>query len=182
MKKDSSQAPERDLSDYNRRYGGAAIGARLRRLSERIDGDAVRVYAAVGETFEQRWFGVLNQLALQGPLSIGELAKIIGVTHVSISQTCRSLAEAGHVTFAADSGDKRRRAVRLTAKGRALTARLSPIWAVLAEVAFALNAEAGDAVAALDRLEAALNRRSLFERATAMLHAPKATASAGKSR
>ncbi len=137
----------------------------------------------MGETFEQRWFGVLNQLALQGPLSIGELAKIIGVTHVSISQTCRSLAEAGHVTFAADSGDKRRRARAPDGQGpRADGASQPDLGRARGGGVRAECRSPRDAVAALDRLEAALNRRSLFERATAMLHAPKATASAGKSR
>lgn len=155
----------KDLSDYNRRHGGAAIGARLRRLSERIDGDAARVYADQGQKFEQRWFGVLNQLTLQGPMSVGDLAQVIGITHVSVSQTCRSLATAGMVSFKADSRDGRRRELTLTAKGRALVARMKPLWATLAIVAAELNAEAGDAVAVLDRLEDALNRLSLHERA-----------------
>ncbi len=160
MKKRQSDAP-----DYSRRQGGAAIGARLRRLSERIDGDAARVYADNGQAFEQRWFGVLNQLALQGPLAVGELAQAIGITHVSVSQTCRSLENAGLVSFKADAADGRRRQVNLTPKGRGLVARMAPIWTALSQVAADLNAEAGDTVAALDRLEDALNRMSLHERA-----------------
>ena len=43
--------------DFPSRSGGAAIGARLRRLSDRIDREADGLYAAFGIDFEQRWFG-----------------------------------------------------------------------------------------------------------------------------
>jgi hypothetical protein len=45
--------------DYPSRFGGAAIGARLRRLSDRIDREADGLYSALGIDFEQRWFGVM---------------------------------------------------------------------------------------------------------------------------
>src|SRR3990167_7377692 len=82
-------------TDYTRRVGGEAIAARLRRLSEALDGDTARVYAALGIDFEQRWFGVLNQIALSGPMTVGELAAVLRITHVSVSQTRRSLETAG---------------------------------------------------------------------------------------
>ncbi|RYG81768.1 MAG: MarR family transcriptional regulator, partial [Alphaproteobacteria bacterium] len=49
-----------DKSDYSRSFGGAALGARLRRASERIDRDGTRVYATRDVRFEQRWYGVLR--------------------------------------------------------------------------------------------------------------------------
>ena len=51
-----------DPKDYSRGFGGGALGARLRRASERIDRDSTRVYAALDIRFEQRWYGVLRQL------------------------------------------------------------------------------------------------------------------------
>ena len=67
------------MQDYPSHHRGAAIGARLRRLSERIDREANAIYAEMDIEFEQRWFGVLNQLALSGPMSVGELAAVLGV-------------------------------------------------------------------------------------------------------
>ena len=100
-------------ADYSRDKGGQALGARLRRLSERIDSDGTRIYAVRGVVFEQRWFGVLNQMILQGD---------------------------------------------------ALVERMTPLWAAFNEVAADLNEEAGDVVAALDRLDDALARKSMFDR------------------
>lgn len=157
------------MDDYSRRAGGAAIGARLRRLSENLDGDSVRVYASLGIAFEQRWFGVLNQLAIKGSASVGELAATLKITHVSVSQTRQSLEKAGIVTSQSDAGDARKKNIMLTAAGKQLVDRLRPIWAAFDEAALELNAEADDAVASLNRLEDALQRQPIFDRIMARL-------------
>jgi MarR family transcriptional regulator, organic hydroperoxide resistance regulator len=137
----------------------------LRRLSERIDRDAGRLYADLGVRFEQRWFGVLNQLALHGSRSVGDLASALGVTHVAVSQVRQALVAEGLVAEDRDPRDGRSRMLRLTEAGDALVARLAPAWSALAEAAVELNAEAQDALAALERLEAALERSPILERA-----------------
>jgi len=150
--------------DYSRSAGGAAIGARLRRLSESLDGDSARVYAALGISFEQRWFGVLNQLAITESATVGELAATLKITHVSVSQTRQSLEKAGIVISQADPEDARKKKLMLTAKGKRLVARLRPIWAAFDAAALELNAESGDVVASLNKLDDALERQSIFER------------------
>ncbi|WP_332765445.1 MarR family winged helix-turn-helix transcriptional regulator [Phenylobacterium sp.] len=164
--------------DYTRGAGGAAIGARLRRVSEWIDGDATRVYAALGIDFEQRWFGVLNQLAQHGPASVGELASALRITHVSVSQTRQSLEKAGIVASEADPADARRRRLTLTEDGARLIERLTPLWRAFEEAALELNAEAGDVATALDRLDDALARKSLFDRIIAIMPSPATGTSA----
>lgn len=155
--------------DFTRSAGSAALGARLRRLSEQIDGDAARIYAARGIRFEQRWFGPLNQIVRNGPSSVGEIAQRLGITHVSVSQSVRSLEKAGLVELAADPQDGRRRVIALTAAGRALASDLAELWRAFDEAATALNDEAGDVIRSLDRLEEALSRQSLFERINALI-------------
>jgi DNA-binding MarR family transcriptional regulator len=147
------------------RADGAALGARLRRLSERIDRELAALYAARGEAIEQRWFGTLDLLDKFGPLSVGELAEAMGITHVSVSQTRQSLQDAGLVALEGDPNDRRRRLLQLTPAGRALVDRLRPLWDALSSSARELDAEAGGVVAVLDRLEAALDRASVAARA-----------------
>jgi DNA-binding MarR family transcriptional regulator len=146
---------------------GATIGAQLRRLSERIDRDVGRVYAHLGITFEQRWFGVLNQIVQNGPMTVGDLAAALRITHVSVSQSLRSLEAAGYVRALPDPQDARRRRQSLTPEGEALVARLTPLWLAMNREAEALNREAGDIADHLDRLDRALDGRSLFDRLTA---------------
>lgn len=155
--------------DYPRSQGGAAIGARLRRLSDRIDREAERVYDDVGIAFEQRWFGLMNALTMHGPLSVGEIAEHLGVTHVAVSQTRAKLVQRGFVRMEDDPEDARRRVLALTQSGRGMVKRMQPVWDALNAAALDINREAGDAVRALERLEAALERQSLAARVRAHL-------------
>ena len=152
------------MTGSDRKTKGAAIGGQLRRLSERMDGDAAKAYAAYGVAFEQRWFGVLDQLVRKGPLTVGEIAAALGITHASVSQSRQSLEAAGYVAVETDPQDARRRRLALTKPGRALAKRLAPLWEAFDRAAMALNAETQDAAAALERLEAALERRTLADR------------------
>lgn len=144
--------------------GGQALAARLRRLSERLDRDGTRVYAAYEVAFEQRWYGILRQLMVRGPMSVGEVASALKISHASVSEARRSMEKAGIVAAESAPGDRRKRTLHLTEEGQALVARLGPLWAAFNKVAAELNAEAGDVVALLDRLDDALEQRSMYER------------------
>jgi DNA-binding MarR family transcriptional regulator len=150
--------------DYTKGMGGAALGARLRRLSEAIDRDSTRAYATIGIRFEQRWFGVLNQLALNGPMTVSELAAALRITRASVSQTRQSLEDAGVVGTEEHSSDARQRHLVLTNVGSKLIRRLKPLWRAMHEAALEVNAEAGNAVVALDRLDEVLGQQSMFDR------------------
>lgn len=150
--------------DYTRNAGGAAIGARLRRLSEMVDGDTTRIYERLGIRFEQRWFGVLNQLALNGPATVSELASALRISHASVSQTRQSLERAGVVLAEPDASDARRRTLTLAPAGRRLVKQLRPLWQALERAALELNAESGDVTKALDRMDDALANVSMFDR------------------
>lgn len=153
-----------DPTDYSRSFGGEALGARLRRASERLDRDGTRVYAAQGVPFEQRWYGILRQLVERGPLPVGEIAATLRITHASVSEASRSMEKAGLIASSTAAEDGRRRLLGLTDKGQALVAELAPLWAAFNAAAQELNAEAGDLVELLDRLDDALDRRSMFDR------------------
>jgi DNA-binding MarR family transcriptional regulator len=129
-----------------------------------MDHDARRIYAAKGVNFEQRWYGVINQLMLNGPMSVGDIAAALRITHVSVSQSSRSLERAGIIASEADPSDGRRRRLSLTARGQEVIAELTPLWQAFNAVASELNTEAGDLVRLLDRLDDAMERKSMFDR------------------
>ncbi len=156
-------------SDFSRDAGSRALGARLRRLSEQMDRDATRIYAARGVEFEQRWFGPLNQIVQNGPLAIGEIAAKLHITHVSVSQAARALEVAGLVASRPDVSDGRRRVLSLTPKGQTLVQELAPQWAAFEQAAVELDKEAGGVTPILDRLDDALARMSLFDRISQLL-------------
>ena len=64
-------------------------------------------------------FGVLNRLVrLDGPESVGQLAKAFMVAQPTMSSTVAKLEKAGWVTRDTDGADARRRPVRITQSGR----------------------------------------------------------------
>lgn len=153
----------KQVPDYIRRQGAAAIGARLRRLSERIDSDATRLYKEAGLEFEQRWYGVVHLLA-ETELSVAELAKALGIRHASVSQTRSSLENAGLVESKTDAKDARRTILRLTRQGRKFLRKISAISAAFVAVGVELDRESAGVVTALERLDRALDRKSLLAR------------------
>jgi MarR family transcriptional regulator, organic hydroperoxide resistance regulator len=158
-----------DKPDYSRSFGGQALAARLRRASERLDRDGTRIYATQKVRFEQRWYGVLRQLVSNGDMSVGEIAAALRITHVSVSQACRTMEKAGIIKASASAEDARRRNLSLTPKGQALVRKLTPLWDAFNAAAEELNAEAGDLVKLLDRLDDALDRQTMFDRIEAQL-------------
>ena len=162
---------EDSVSDYSRALGAAALGARLRRLSERIDREAALVYARAGVRFEQRWMGPLSLLADREAMSVGDLASALVISHPSVSQARRSLEAAGLITEKADPDDRRRRLLHLTAAGVALVGQLRPFWVAFARAAEELNVEVEDIIGPLNRLEDALTRQSLHQRVAEILPA-----------
>jgi DNA-binding MarR family transcriptional regulator len=156
-------------SDYIRSYGNAGVGARLRRLSERIDRESNAVYAHLGLHFEQRWMGVLMLLDERGEMTVGELAEALRITQPSVSQTLRSLQAARIVSDKADPRDSRRRIQRLSPKGLQFIERVRPVWVALMQTAQDLDREGIDLLTPIDQIERSLDRKSVLERALGYL-------------
>src|ERR1700723_562511 len=155
--------------DYIRSHGSAGVGARLRRLSERIDRESNAVYAHLGLHFEQRWMGVLMLLDERGEMTVGELAEALRITQPSVSQTLRSLRAARIVSDKADPRDSRRRIQRLSPKGLQFVEHVRPAWGALMQTARDLDREGIDLLTPIDRIEKILDQKSVLERALGYL-------------
>ena len=151
-------------ADQIRKVGAQALGTRLRRLSEQIDRDAAQCYKRFGVRFEPRWFGTIDQLRMNGGMSVSELAEALGITHVSVSQTRKSLEDQGLIASAPDPQDGRRAVLSLTDAGQALIRELTPLWDAMMAASIELDEEAMGIAKALGQLDDALERRSLFDR------------------
>lgn len=142
-----------------------AYGKRLRQLSQLVDRDATRLYALLGVEFEQRWFGVLNELTRHGQLSVRDLAKNLEITHASVSETRKSLEKKGYISASPDPKDGRRRLLALTDKGLAFMTDMEPAFKALESVAQELDQEFETLMTMLNDLHHALKQKSIFERA-----------------
>ena len=91
---------------------------------------AVGADVALGPAAEGVFAGqdvLLLTLGGEKSLEVGEMADRLGVRPPTVSKTLTRLTEAGLVTRLPVSGDKRRVAARITAKGRAKLGRIAGI-------------------------------------------------------
>lgn len=151
--------------DFIRDLNLLALGSRLRRVSDRIMASGSDVYRLRELPFNPRWFPVYRVLADHGPLSVGETANALGLTHAAVSQHASALKKRGVVSSCKDERDERRTVLSLSEEGRALLPVLKPVWEDIEEAAQELVDFAGiDILAALDGIEDALAVESLSAR------------------
>ena len=165
MPRPDAAEPRPEVTDYLDQLGALALASRLRRLLGRLTRDGSRVYAELDIEFEVRWFPVLHLLDRCGARPVTEIARALGLTHPAVVQVTGDLLDRGLLSSTQHETDRRRRWLTLTSRGRRLVARLSPIWDAFEAAGRAVATEGdSDLLAAITAAEAALERRSLFDR------------------
>ena len=155
--------------DFFEQMGSAALGSRLRRLSEQLTGQAADVYALYRIPFEPRWFPVFYAVAEQPGQSVGELAQRIGHTHAAVSQVVKELGKHGLVSTERGQKDLRRSVVTLTTEGAAQWPALQEQAADVRQAIEALLAESRHNLwLAIGEVEHALSQHRLARRVKAV--------------
>jgi ribosomal protein S18 acetylase RimI-like enzyme len=151
--------------DLIRQLGPLALASRFRRLADWLYKDGPRIYRERSADFEPRWFPLFYLLKESGPVSVTAAASALGYSHPAINQIAGEMAVRGLLESIKDKKDERKRLLRLTRKGRAAVSRLEPVWADIEAAAGELVTEAGgDFLAALGRLEDALEETDVYQR------------------
>lgn len=115
--------PTRDPTREPARLG--QLLALLRDMDEAIG----QLYADRGAgRVRQRFVWPMLRLAHEGPMTITQLSRSLGLTHSALSQTVAQMRRAGLVSTVAGPGDGRTRSVALTAQGRELVPLLEAEW------------------------------------------------------
>lgn len=106
------------VEDVVRSLGLLPLGSRLKRVGERLHGEAQRILHEMGVPFPVGHYPFLAALDRLGPLTVGEIAEAVGITQPGATRAISQLAKLGLVKARPASDDQRRRVVSLTAKGR----------------------------------------------------------------
>ncbi len=152
--------------DFVADLGLIALGSRLRRLSDRIMKSGALAYRASGLDFEPRWFPLFRLLVDHAEgLTVGESARMLGLTHAAVSQTASKMHGKGLIDVAKDAEDERRRVLSLSEKGREMLPALTELWRDI-EMCLkeAVHYGGVDILAAAEGLESALQVSSLSDR------------------
>ncbi len=88
-------------------------------------------------------FTALVVLSMRGPLTIGELAKTIGVERTTLSRNLGRLEAQGWVDIAGGADDARSRIASVTRKGRVILDAALPAWRKAQSAVVAAIGDAG---------------------------------------
>ena len=151
--------------DYIGQLGSLSLASRLRRLVDILTRDGTRIYRELEIDFEVRWFAVFRLLNENSPLAVTEIAETLHLRHPTVIQAADEMTRHGLVKSQRDDTDGRKRLLALTAKGRRLAARLTPVWEAFGQVGREATTEDGnDLIGAIEKFEAAIERQSMYER------------------
>ncbi|NZA25682.1 bifunctional helix-turn-helix transcriptional regulator/GNAT family N-acetyltransferase [Luteimonas sp. SJ-92] len=142
--------------------GTLALASRLKVVSERSYDLIDQVYREHGVGLQARWFPVLRLLQERGPMSVGGIAREIGLTHSAISQLATRLTRAGLLRREPAPDDRRQRVLALTERCQAELKAARPLWQAMREtVEHRLTGIGVDLLDALSRYEASLDAQPL---------------------
>jgi len=146
------------VQDVVRELGYLTLGSRLKRIGERLQGQAQLVLGDSGISLPSSHFPVLAALDRLGSLSVGELAEAIGISQPAVTRMLDKLESEGLVKSNPSARDRRVRPVALTKAGAKLIIRAKEsVWPKIeAAVAEACAGTAGPLLAQLTALEEAL--------------------------
>jgi DNA-binding MarR family transcriptional regulator len=155
------------VTDVVGELGYLTLGTRLKRIGERLQGQAQVLLDEAGVRLSASHFPMLAALGQLGPLGVGELAQALGVSQPAVTRMLQRLEADSLVKSQPTPTDRRVRPIALTAAGRQLIQRSRQlIWPrIEAAVADACSGADGPLLLQLAALEAALTAAPLHARA-----------------
>jgi DNA-binding MarR family transcriptional regulator/N-acetylglutamate synthase-like GNAT family acetyltransferase len=158
------------MTDILKDLGDLFLGSRLKRLAEQLQADAARIIRASGLPIQPAQFPMLAAIDRYGPLSVGRLVEVLGVSQPVVTRTLTGLVEMNLLDTTRDEADLRQKTVRLTRQGETLMAQAKPlVWPRVEGAVKDLCAPLqGPFLDQIGQIEEALAQSSLEERVRAM--------------
>lgn len=150
--------------DVVRRRGYVALGSRMIRIGEQLRAETQKLMNVEGVPIQAHQYPLMAALAENGPLAIGDLAAVLGVSQPGVTRSVVQLSEQGFVTQKGVPRDKRVKIVDLTSDGRAIVEEgMKLIWPRIEKrLSKVMEQQRGDLLSQLDHLENAMAAGPLF--------------------
>ena len=160
-----------DKKDYFDELGEVALGSRLKRLSDRVMGDASRIYKFTGHDMQPKWFTLMALLSDKKSVSVVQAADYLGLSQPCISQFSREMIKAGLVEVSSDPNDLRRKILSLSKLGKRKHKQMKSVRSAVRKAAVSIcQEEQQNFYQALKQFEQALERKSLYQRTLGYYH------------
>jgi N-acetylglutamate synthase-like GNAT family acetyltransferase/DNA-binding MarR family transcriptional regulator len=154
------------MNDVLRDYGDLFLGSRLKRLAERLQGDAARIIRQAGFPIQPAQFPMLAAIHRYGPITVGRAVEVLGISQPVVTRTLSGLVDMGLLETTRDGADQRHKTIRFTSAGQALMAQATVlVWPrVDAAVKTMCEPLKGSFLDQIAQMEAALDWQSLEDR------------------
>ncbi len=160
--------------DLVRELGAFAFASRLKRLGDRLKAEATLLYQKKGIEFSDSWFLVAYILSKNEILTVTDMAEALGISRPAISQVTGDMTRKGFVKSRADKGDRRRKKMSLTAKGKRIVNELEPIWEAIGECTQELlDSKSKNILHAISDIEDGLEKQNMVDRVEEKLAAKR---------
>ena len=144
--------------------GELAVGSRLKRLSDLIMKDGIRIYQSNGIDFQPKWFPVFYALSKTREMSVTEIAAALGLAHPSVSQTVKEMEKKGLVSSKMSPEDARKRLLFLSKNGMTLLPLMEPVWRDISNALHRmLSQKEHSLLRALEEVESLLEDKRFFD-------------------
>lgn len=117
--------------DYMKNFGSLSLGSRLKRLSDALVQDVIRLYQSQGITLNPTFFPLFNLLHQQGSMTVTEAAEKLAVSHPAISKIARKMQQEQWLSKTTDPEDERRQLLALTPESEQLLEQIAPVWTAI---------------------------------------------------
>ncbi|MFC0683271.1 bifunctional helix-turn-helix transcriptional regulator/GNAT family N-acetyltransferase [Novosphingobium clariflavum] len=152
------------MTDVVARLGGILLGSRMKRLAERLQGDAARIIEDTGLGIQPSQVPLLTALD-DGDMTVGQLADAVGSSQPGVTRAIGQLAELGLVE-ARSGADLRQRLLSLTPAGKSAMARVKlQVWPGIGRAVDEMcEGHTAELLQHIARIEMALSESSMVER------------------
>ena len=148
-----------------RQLGTAGIHHRLKRLSDRLNGDILKFYRETFPNIEPAWFTILFSISEKGACPIQEIAASLGISHPAVIQFTTRMEKENLVTFSADKSDKRKKIISLTPKAIELLENIKPLHQDIENAYLKLMEETGlNITEVLEKIENSVSDTTFYKR------------------
>lgn len=103
------------------------LGLKLKKIGEELLSQTSKILADSDYHFDKRTIPVLSILIENGPVSVNEMANLLGMTHPAIVQVSGNLNKKGFVSVTKSEKDKRITLLQITKKGKTEIEKIKPI-------------------------------------------------------
>ena len=156
-------------TDFVSSLGSLTLDHRFKRLMNELLAQADVLYRELGLPLKPRWCSMLQLLESRGPLSVGEVADALKLSHPAVVQILDDMRASRLVSRRKSQIDARRRVVALTSTGEDWMPVFHRVWRALTHAQDEVFSGSGEWLALVARAEAELDRKPVSKRARARL-------------